>query len=112
MILDADKVPSLGELRCLFRSVARVAGPDAIAVIMAGMGNDGSAGLVKVRLAAALTIAQDEESCVVFGMPKEAISRGAVMRVAPLSKIPETILHQSRAQKGAPGARGLRFYKR
>ena len=64
----------------LFRSVAQSARAEAIGVILTGMGDDGSAGLCEMRGAGALTLAQEEASCVVFGMPKEAIARGAVQR--------------------------------
>lgn len=68
----------------LFRSAAQYAGANAVGVIMTGMGDDGAAGLLEMRNAGALTIAQNEETCVVFGMPKEAIARGAAARVVPL----------------------------
>ncbi|OZI31492.1 chemotaxis response regulator protein-glutamate methylesterase [Bordetella genomosp. 10] len=71
----------------LFRSVARHAGANALGIIMTGMGDDGAAGLLEMRTAGARTLAQDEESCVVFGMPKEAIKRGAVERTVALSAI-------------------------
>mgnify|MGYP001313744690 CR=1 FL=1 len=77
----------------LFRSVAQSAGPNAIGVIMTGMGSDGAEGLLEMKRAGAFTLAQDEASCVVFGMPKEAIERGAVDRVVNLSGIAGTILH-------------------
>jgi two-component system chemotaxis response regulator CheB len=77
----------------LFRSVARCAGSDALGIIMTGMGNDGARGLLKMRQAGARTVAQDEASCVVFGMPKEAIKLGAVDRVRPLQSIPREILN-------------------
>ncbi|MGB9594707.1 MAG: protein-glutamate methylesterase/protein-glutamine glutaminase [Candidatus Poribacteria bacterium] len=76
----------------LFNSVAQSAGPNSIGVIMTGMGGDGADGMLKMKESGAVTIAQDEASCVVFGMPKEAIKRGGVDFVVPLSKIPETIL--------------------
>ena len=76
----------------LFRSVAKAAGANAIGVILTGMGNDGAQGLLEMQNAGAVTIAQDEASCVVFGMPKEAIDRGAVSKVTALSRIPEAIL--------------------
>jgi two-component system chemotaxis response regulator CheB len=76
----------------LFRSVAQSAGPNATGVILTGMGSDGAEGLLEMKTAGALTIAQDESSCVVFGMPKEAIERGAADKVAPLSRIPHEIL--------------------
>jgi len=76
----------------LFRSVARSAGSHAVGVIMTGMGNDGAQGLLEMRNAGALTVAQDEASCVVFGMPKEAIARNAVVEVVPLFRLAETAL--------------------
>ena len=78
----------------LFRSVAQAVGPNAIGVILTGMGNDGADGLLEMKQAGALTIAQDEASCVVFGMPKEAIDRGAVDKVAGLGEIPQRILRR------------------
>ncbi|MGB7600929.1 MAG: chemotaxis response regulator protein-glutamate methylesterase [Candidatus Sulfotelmatobacter sp.] len=71
----------------LFRSVAIAAGSKAIGIIMTGMGDDGAEGLCEMKEAGAATIAQDEASCVVFGMPKEAIARGAVDVVMPLEQI-------------------------
>ena len=76
----------------LFRSAARYAGPNSVGVIMTGMGDDGAQGMLELKEAGALTIAQDEASCVVFGMPKEAIKKGAVNRVLPLSAIPALLL--------------------
>lgn len=76
----------------LFRSAAQCAGANATGIIMTGMGDDGANGLLEMRKAGALTIAQDEESCVVFGMPKEAIERGAAMRIVPLSRIHADIM--------------------
>jgi two-component system chemotaxis response regulator CheB len=75
----------------LFRSCAKYAGRNAVGVIMTGMGDDGARGLLEMRQAGARTLAQDEESCVVFGMPKEAIKLGAVERVVELAGIPELI---------------------
>ncbi len=77
----------------LFRSSARYAGKNAVGVIMTGMGDDGAKGLFEMKTAGAKTIAQDESSCVVFGMPREAIKLGAADRVVNLSKIPETVLN-------------------
>ena len=76
----------------LFNSVAQYAGANTIGVILTGMGADGANGLLKMKVAGAKTIAQDEASCVVFGMPKEAIKLGGVDRVAPLDKIPQEII--------------------
>lgn len=76
----------------LFRSAARYAGPNSVGVIMTGMGDDGAQGMLELKEAGALTIAQDEASCVVFGMPKEAIKKGGVDRVLPLSAIPALLL--------------------
>ena len=75
----------------LFRSVAKFAGKNAMGVIMTGMGDDGARGLLEMKQAGARTLAQDEDSCVVFGMPKEAIKLGAADRVVPLRQIPELI---------------------
>lgn len=76
----------------LFRSVAKYAGANAVGVIMTGMGDDGAAGLLEMKRAGARTLAQDEASCVVFGMPKEAINRGAVDDVVPLEELPRRVL--------------------
>jgi two-component system, chemotaxis family, protein-glutamate methylesterase/glutaminase len=71
----------------LFRSTARYAGANAIGVIMTGMGDDGAKGLLEMKQAGAKTVAQDEKTCVVFGMPKEAIKLGAADKVLPLDAI-------------------------
>ena len=78
----------------MFRSVAKSAGVNALGVIMTGMGDDGAAGLLEMRNAGARTVAQDEESCVVFGMPKEAIKRGGVEKTLPLGAVAQEILRQ------------------
>ncbi|MBB3224251.1 protein-glutamate methylesterase/protein-glutamine glutaminase [Pseudoduganella umbonata] len=78
----------------LFRSVARHAGANALGIIMTGMGDDGAAGLLEMRKAGARTVAQDEESCVVYGMPKEAVKRGGVEKTVPLKSIDREILQQ------------------
>ena len=78
----------------LFRSVAKCAGANALGVIMTGMGDDGAAGLLEMRKAGARTLAQDEESCVVYGMPKEAVKRGGVERTVALSAIWREIMQQ------------------
>ena len=76
----------------LFKSTARYAGRNAVGVILTGMGADGADGLLEMRQAGARTIAQDEQSCVVFGMPKEAIARGAAEAVVPLSHVPHKLI--------------------
>jgi two-component system chemotaxis response regulator CheB len=76
----------------LFRSVARYAGRNAVGVIMTGMGDDGAKGLLEMKEAGATTIAQDEESCVVFGMPKKAIELGAAGKIASLEAIAGMVL--------------------
>lgn len=78
----------------LFRSVAKAAGANALGIIMTGMGDDGAAGLLEMRKAGALTLGQDEASCVVFGMPKEALKRGGVVRQVPLGQIAREIQAQ------------------
>jgi two-component system chemotaxis response regulator CheB len=81
----------------LFRSVANCAGANALGVIMTGMGDDGAAGLLEMRKAGAHTLAQDEATCVVYGMPKEAVKLGAVERTVPLEAIGREILNRSSA---------------
>ena len=76
----------------LFRSVARSAGSNAVGVLLTGMGEDGAQGLLEMRQAGAFTIAQDEASCVVFGMPRAAIELGGAERVVSLDKITEEVL--------------------
>jgi len=76
----------------LFRSAARSAGSNAVGVIMTGMGDDGARGLEEMKNAGARTLAQDEASSVVFGMPKEAIARGCVDKIVPLSQMAAEIL--------------------
>jgi two-component system chemotaxis response regulator CheB len=78
-----------------FRSVARNAGANAIGVILTGMGSDGAQGLLAMREAGALTIAQDEASCVVYGMPKVAVDLGGAERVLPLNEIAAAIVRRS-----------------
>jgi two-component system chemotaxis response regulator CheB len=76
----------------LFRSAARAAGSNAMGVIMTGMGDDGARGMLEMKQAGAFTIAQDEATSVVFGMPKEAIARGGVDRIVPLEQIAREVL--------------------
>ncbi len=77
----------------LFNSVAKYAATNAIGAILTGMGNDGAGGLLNMRQSGAHTIAQDEASSVVFGMPKEAIDRGAAEKIVPLSDIAKTLIN-------------------
>ncbi|TCL69755.1 chemotaxis response regulator protein-glutamate methylesterase [Rhizobium sp. BK251] len=82
----------------LFRSAARAAGANAMGVIMTGMGDDGARGMLEMKQAGAYTVAQDEASSIVFGMPKEAIARGGVERILPLDQIArEVLLMQARS---------------
>jgi len=84
----------------LFRSVAQVAGRNALGVMLTGMGRDGAAAMREMKLAGAFNIAQDEATCIVFGMPKEAIAAGAVDEVLPLPRIAER-LRSRLAEMGA-----------
>lgn len=81
----------------LFRSVARCAGKNAMGVIMTGMGDDGARGLKEMRDVGSYTLAQDENTCVVYGMPREAVILGAADNVVPLDRIAEGIM------RGRPG---------
>ncbi|MGE5258411.1 MAG: chemotaxis protein CheB, partial [Hyphomicrobiales bacterium] len=91
----------------LFHSVAQVAGRNAVGALLTGMGADGARGLLAMRDSGAYTLAQDEESCVVFGMPKEAIKLGAAAAVVPLENMTHSILQamqvQSTARRAAAG---------
>ena len=78
----------------LFRSAAKCAGKNAIGVIMTGMGDDGANGMLEMKEQGAFTIAQDEKSCVVFGMPAEAVKRGGVNKVVALDEICSEIIRQ------------------
>jgi two-component system chemotaxis response regulator CheB len=75
----------------LFRSVAKAAGKNAVGIIMTGMGDDGARGMKELRDAGASTYAQDESSCVVFGMPKEALLQGGVRDVISLENMSSVI---------------------
>jgi two-component system chemotaxis response regulator CheB len=86
----------------LFKSVARFAGSNAVGAILTGMGGDGAAGLKEMRTAGAATIAQDEASCVVFGMPKEAIKLEAAAHVVPLDGIAGKLLELAARTASAP----------
>ncbi|MBZ5523650.1 MAG: chemotaxis response regulator protein-glutamate methylesterase [Acidobacteriia bacterium] len=92
----------------LFRSVARAAGPDSVGIIMTGMGSDGALGLLEMKRAGAYTIAQDEATSVVFGMPKQAIAERAVDHVAPLHDMARLIMqsvHPVKPLRVVPAAR-------
>jgi two-component system chemotaxis response regulator CheB len=77
----------------LFASVAQASGPNTVAALLTGMGSDGAQGMLQIRRAGGFTLAQDEASCVVFGMPREAIRLEAATRVAPLDRVAHEILH-------------------
>ena len=79
----------------LLRSVAAAAGRNAVGAILTGMGDDGAAGLLEMRQAGAVTLAQDEDSCVVFGMPRAAIERGAADHVVPLDHMAARVLRHA-----------------
>jgi two-component system chemotaxis response regulator CheB len=76
----------------LFQSVAINSGQNAVGVLLTGMGSDGAKGMLEMHKSGAHTIVQDEESCIVFGMPKEAINLGGVSEILPLERITESIL--------------------
>ena len=82
----------------LFRSVAKFAGKNAVGIIMTGMGDDGARGLKEMQQAGSATVAQDEKSCVVFGMPKEAIALDAVDKIMSLDYIPAEIMRYAHLQ--------------
>ena len=88
----------------LFRSAAAAAGKNAVGVILTGMGKDGAAGMVEMKNAGAYNFAQDEASCVVFGMPREAIALGGTHEVGPLTSLPGMVLGYLATQ----GSRALR----
>ena len=95
-VAQVDQQPPVNRHRpsvdVLFDSAAKHAGKNAIGVILTGMGRDGAEGLLRMREAGAFTLAQDEASCVVFGMPREAILLGAATEVAPLAEISQRVL--------------------
>lgn len=87
----------------LFRSTAQSAGKNALGMLLTGMGDDGARGLLEMRQMGCLTLAQDEASCVVFGMPKEAIQRGAAVRTLPLNKMAAEITAFGRKTAASAG---------
>ena len=84
----------------LFKSAARVAGPNAVGIMLTGMGADGAKAMKEMRDAGSFTICQDEASCVVFGMPREAIAAGAADEVLPLTRIAPRIIEHLRSTAG------------
>jgi len=95
-VTELDQGPPVNRHRpavdVLFRSAARNAGANALGVILTGMGKDGAAGMLEMRNAGAYNVAQDEASCVVYGMPKEAVAHGGVHEILPLSQIGPHVL--------------------
>lgn len=83
----------------LFKAAAKVLGSNALGVMLTGMGKDGAAAMLEMHRAGSYNFAQDEDSCVVFGMPREAIAIGAVDEVVPLDKMAERVLAYLRAPK-------------
>ncbi|MFC0312511.1 protein-glutamate methylesterase/protein-glutamine glutaminase [Chromohalobacter canadensis] len=100
-VIRLDDAPPVNRHRpsvdVLFRSAAQSAGRNAIGAILTGMGRDGAAGLLEMRQAGAYTLAQDEESCVVFGMPREAVVMGAAIDTIALSEIPAALMKRAEA---------------
>lgn len=88
----------------LFNSVAKYAGANAVGAILTGMGADGAQGLLAMRKAGARTIAQDEKSCIVFGMPMEAIKCGAAEKIVPLVDVARTLIACAQQMKAGPRA--------
>ena len=95
-VTELDQGPPVNRHRpavdVLFRSAARNAGANALGVILTGMGKDGAVGMLEMRNAGAYNVAQDEASCVVYGMPKEAVAHGGVHEILPLSQIGPHVL--------------------
>lgn len=98
-VVELTRAPKVNHHRpsvdVLFDSCARVAGGSAVGVILTGMGDDGARGMLTMHRAGCHTIAQDETSCVVFGMPREAIERGAAKEIVPLSRVASAALRAS-----------------
>jgi two-component system chemotaxis response regulator CheB len=85
----------------MFRSISEIAGVRVASAILTGMGNDGAMGMKALKAIGAKTIAQDEESCVVYGMPRAAVELGVVDKVLPLSKIASALIEASQALAGS-----------
>ena len=96
-ITQLDSAPPVNRHRpsvdVLFKSAATYAGKNAVGVILTGMGKDGAVGMLEMKNSGAYNFAQDEATCVVFGMPREAIAVGATHEVAPLNELPTKVLH-------------------
>jgi two-component system chemotaxis response regulator CheB len=90
----------------LFRSTAQAAGPNAVGIIMTGMGDDGARGMLEMHQSGAFTVAQDEATCVVYGMPKEAVKLGAVDAVVGLPRIPSIVIQAPTRQSYQRSAAG------
>ena len=89
----------------LFRSAAQLAGDRALGVVLTGMGSDGCEGMRRIREAGGITLAQDEDSCVVYGMPRACVEAGAVQRVVPLEEMAAAICKAAGIKAGAAGQR-------
>jgi two-component system chemotaxis response regulator CheB len=101
--LLGDEAPVNGHrpsVDVLFHSVAEEFGSQAMGLLMTGMGEDGAAGLGEIRAAGGFTVAQSQETCVVFGMPRAAIERGFAMRVADLQELPNILQAQCAPDRG------------
>ncbi len=112
-VVDLSLAPPVNRHRpsvdVLFRSAAAQAGIFAIGVLLTGMGRDGAEGLLEMRRAGAHTVAQDEATCIVYGMPREAVARGAACEILPLSRIPQhillAVLHGTQGRRSEAAAR-------
>ena len=112
VVLLGDQAPVNGHrpsVDVLFRSVAEEFGPEAMGVLMTGMGEDGAAGLGAIRASGGFTLAQSEETCVVYGMPKAAIERGFAMRIAHLQELPGLLQAQCDPERGRDGNGEVKF---
>jgi two-component system chemotaxis response regulator CheB len=105
---DAERHSCRPSVDVLFESLAREYGAGTLAALLTGMGRDGAAGLLAIRAAGGLTIAQDEASCVVYGMPREAVELGAAMQVLPLADIAPALVAAAAPETTSPGDEPLR----
>jgi two-component system chemotaxis response regulator CheB len=92
----------------LFSSAAACAGRNAVAALLTGMGSDGAQGMKKLHVAGAETFAQDEATCVVYGMPRAAVELGAADQVLPLDKIPDALVRSVLSQSSSGDSAGTR----